>query len=92
MRVRVHAAGDGKADCFELNVPVGRDPELYVLIETLPTAQAVAVDGKHRVEQGDTLYALARRYGVRLRDLQEVNGLTERSILRIGMLLEIPVR
>ena len=75
---------------FALNVPADSDPELYGLIEKLPAAQAVAVEGKHKVEQGDTLYDLARRYGVKLADLQEVNDLSSKSILRIGMLLEIP--
>jgi len=77
---------------FALKVPPNRDPELYALIEKLPAAQAVAVDGKHKVEQGDTLYDLARKYGVSLNDLQEVNDLTSKSILRIGMLLEIPAK
>ena len=75
---------------FVLNVPIDSDPELFALIDSLPSAQVVAVDGMHRVEQGDTLYDLARRYGVPLRDLMDVNNLTEKSILRIGLLLEIP--
>ena len=77
---------------FALKVPAGGDPELYALIDKLPAAPAIAVDGKHKVEQGDTLYDLARRYGVRLDDLQEVNNLTAKSILRIGMTLQIPAR
>jgi len=77
---------------FALKVPADSDPELYALIEKLPEAPAIAVDGKHKVEKGDTLYDLARRYGVRLADLQEANNLTAKSILRIGMMLDIPVR
>jgi len=77
---------------FALKVPADSDPELYALIEKLPAAPAIAVDGKHKVVQGDTLYDLARRYGVRLDDLQEVNHLTAKSVLRIGMTLEIPAR
>ena len=77
---------------FELRVPAGGDSEQYALIEKLPAANVVAVDGKHKVVQGDTLYGLALRYGVRLADLQEANDLTSKSILRIGMLLETPVR
>jgi membrane-bound lytic murein transglycosylase D len=72
-----------------LKVPTG-DPEQYALIEKLPPAQTITANGKHKVEQGDTLYGLAGKYGVRLADLQEVNGLSSKSILRIGMLLEIP--
>ena len=77
---------------FALKVPAGSDPGLYALIEKLPEAKAVAVDGKHKVVQGDTLYDLARRYGVRLVDIQEANNLTSKSILRIGMMLDIPTR
>ena len=77
---------------FALRVPADSDPKLYALIEKLPEAPAIAVDGKHKVEKGDTLYDLARRYGVRLADLQEVNNLTDKSILRIGVVLDIPVR
>ena len=75
---------------FVLKVPPGIDPDLYALVEKLPAVQVAAVDGKHKVEQGDTLYDLARKYGVKLADLQEVNDLSSKSILRIGMLLEIP--
>ena len=77
---------------FVLKVPADSDPGLYALIEKLPEAKAVAVDGKHKVVQGDTLSELARRYGVRLADLQEANNLTSKSILRIGMMLDIPTR
>jgi len=77
---------------FLLKVPSDSDPELYALIEKLPEAPAIAVDGKHKVEKGDTLSALAQKYGVRLADLQEVNNLTAKSILRIGMMLDIPAR
>ena len=74
---------------FVLKVPTG-DPEQYALIEKLPPAQTITANGKHKVEQGDTLSGLAGKYGVRLADLQEVNSLSSKSILRIGMLIEIP--
>ena len=76
---------------FVLKVPTNTDPELFALIGKLPAAKAVAVDGKHKVEQGDTLYDLARKYDVPLKDLQEVNNFTSESILSIGVVLEIPV-
>ena len=77
---------------FALKMPFESDPELYSLIEKLPAAPAISVDGKHKIEQGDTLSALAIRYGVRLKDLKEANNLTDKSILRIGVLLDIPSR
>ena len=44
----------------------------------------------HEVASGDTLLAIARRYGVDLDDILEANGLSERSVLRVGQELEIP--
>lgn len=43
----------------------------------------------HVVEQGETLYALARRYGVALPDLMEWNGLGPKDVLRVGQRLTI---
>lgn len=44
----------------------------------------------HRVGKGETLSGLARRYGVRLRTLAELNGLRVNSHLRQGQRLLIP--
>ncbi|MBX2973174.1 MAG: peptidoglycan DD-metalloendopeptidase family protein [Flavobacteriales bacterium] len=38
----------------------------------------------HVVRSGDTLFALSRRYGVRVSDLCRINGISERSTLSIG--------
>ncbi len=43
----------------------------------------------HRVRSGDTLSAIARHYGVELRQLFRLNGLDGRSILRPGQELRI---
>ena len=76
---------------LKVPIPVGGDRELNAFIEKLPSLPAIAVDGKHKIVQGDTLYGLALKYGVKLDELQEVNALTAKSILRIGTILDIPV-
>lgn len=38
----------------------------------------------HIVRGGDTLFALSRRYGVRVSELCRINGISERSMLSIG--------
>lgn len=41
----------------------------------------------HVVRRGDTLYALSRRYGVKVRDICRINGISESSTLSIGQRL-----
>lgn len=41
----------------------------------------------HVVRRGDTLFALSRRYGVKVNELCRINGISERSTLSIGQRL-----
>ena len=52
-------------------------------------AQAVAREASIEVQQGDTLYGLARRYGVTIAALKEANGL-QNEVLRPGQRLSLP--
>lgn len=44
----------------------------------------------HKIVWGDTLWGIANRYGVKLDDLLELNGLTKSSIILPGKTLKIP--
>lgn len=57
---------------------------------TTPGAAATP-EGTHRVVAGDTLSAIARRYGTTVAALREKNGITG-STIRVGQLLQIPGR
>ena len=46
----------------------------------------------HRVARGDTLAALARRYGTTVRAIQGANNMGRRTVIRIGQRLRIPTR
>jgi murein DD-endopeptidase MepM/ murein hydrolase activator NlpD len=46
----------------------------------------------HVVRQGDSLWRVARQYGVDVRSLMRTNNLNEKSILQVGMRLVIPGR
>jgi hypothetical protein len=48
----------------------------------------VAPTGQHTVVSGDTLYALARRYGVTVAQLRDWNGLTS-DLLTVGQVLRV---
>jgi len=70
-------------------------PEARPVIKK-PSRQAVLVEPVHSfrytVIAGDTLYSLAERFGISVRELAAVNGLPENAPLRIGQRLIIPAR
>lgn len=54
-----------------------------------PKPQPAAAARSHKVVKGDTLYSLARRYGVTVDAIKKANNLADSS-LRIGQRLKIP--
>jgi len=54
------------------------------------TAPVMSGDIVHFMEQGDTLYSLARRYGVSVEELLEKNAIADPSGLSVGTRLLIP--
>ena len=52
------------------------------------TAATIIQDGSapvyHRIKSGDTLGAIARRYGTTVQKLCELNGITKTTVLRLG--------
>ncbi|HUR40284.1 MAG TPA: LysM peptidoglycan-binding domain-containing protein [Verrucomicrobiae bacterium] len=47
---------------------------------------------RYRVQKGDNLGAIARRYGVRVTDLKQANGIGNKTFIRAGQVLKIPPR
>ncbi len=43
----------------------------------------------HRIKQGDTLGAIARKYGVSVKELCELNSISSRTVLRVGKSLRV---
>lgn len=43
----------------------------------------------HRIKQGDTLGAIARKYGMSISELCEINSISTRTVLRVGKSLRI---
>jgi nucleoid-associated protein YgaU len=71
-------------------LPVGG--ELVPQIPAPTPTPASAAERRVRVEEGDTLYSLAKRHygsGSRWTEIAKLNGLSERSVLREGMELRI---
>ncbi|MEZ5926732.1 MAG: LysM peptidoglycan-binding domain-containing M23 family metallopeptidase [Hyphomicrobiaceae bacterium] len=62
-----------------------------VLAAPAQSDYSLAGDGEsYKVQSGDSLYGIARRFNVRAEDLAEANGIDDPSKLRVGQSLRIP--
>lgn len=75
---------------FELSLPEGAAERFYAELAEIPEQKWVSWR-RHRVRRGETLSVIARRYGTSVQGIVEVNGISRRSLLRIGQELIIPV-
>lgn len=57
---------------------------------TTGATAANASSGTHTVRSGDTVWDLARRYGVSVSSITAANGLDSRAVIRAGQRLSIP--
>jgi lipoprotein NlpD len=57
---------------------------------TSPASNPAAPLAAHRVSRGETLYGIARRYGLPLSELLSLNNLSEKSVLKEGDTLRVP--
>jgi membrane-bound lytic murein transglycosylase D len=66
--------------------------------ETKPNNQATEGDvsqtgeahnGSHQVKNGETLWSIAKRYGLAIENLRKLNGLERKSVLRVGQHLKL---
>ncbi|QOL26976.1 type IV pilus biogenesis/stability protein PilW [Thalassotalea sp. LPB0316] len=60
------------------------DESSQARIEQLPSMRSVPV---HVVKSGESVYGIARRYNLTMREVQKWNRLSSRSILKIGQVL-----
>jgi murein DD-endopeptidase MepM/ murein hydrolase activator NlpD len=62
-----------------------------VLESRAPANYSLAGDGEtYRVQSGDSLYGIARRFNVRAEDIAEANGIDDPAKLRPGQVIRIP--
>jgi membrane-bound lytic murein transglycosylase D len=81
---------------YELMIPrhaLAKPPS--VAMAEIPAKERFAEqkrDRFHKVQRGETLSVIARRYGVRESELVAVNGLRSRHRIRVGQVLRLPTR
>jgi membrane-bound lytic murein transglycosylase D len=74
---------------FELHLPEGTSGRFFDEIAAIPPEQWVSWR-RHRVEEGETLSGLARKYRIRVDAIADANGLAPSDTLRLGEKLIIP--
>ena len=79
-----------------IRVPVGKGQAFMAAYLALDEDQRFSQQRfyfvRYRVQRGDTLGTIARRYGVGLSALRQANGIGSRSFIRVGQVLRIPPR
>jgi membrane-bound lytic murein transglycosylase D len=68
------------------------DADLAPVADNLPdtsSTKSAANTKTHKVKSGDTLWGIAKRYGVSLRALKQLNGIGANTALRIGQKLQL---
>src|SRR5688572_8131574 len=79
---------------FELRVPRDTAAVAEELLATIDADKLFAsqrVDREHRVQRGDTLTKIAAEYRVSLAALMRVNGMTNRTVIRVGQAILLPL-
>jgi membrane-bound lytic murein transglycosylase D len=74
---------------YALRIPRGRTAAFLAALAVIPPAQRVPWVS-HRVRKGETAAAIARRYGVSLPTVLELNDLARRQALRPGSTILVP--
>ncbi len=78
---------DGRA--LTIRIPAGRRDTFLQALSRIPPAQRVSWS-RHQVRKGETALGIARRYGVDVQVVLELNGLRRRQPLKAGTVLRLP--
>lgn len=73
----------------QLLVPVADAAQFTLALDKLPKIKPMQIAGDYKVKSGDTLGALAKRYGTSVAAIQAANNLKSTN-LRVGQSLSIP--
>jgi len=74
---------------FTLRIPAGRADAFLEALERIPSAERVSWI-HHTVRKGETPAIIARRYGVDVQSVLDLNGLRKRQPLKTGIALRVP--
>lgn len=72
---------------FQIRVPAGKGQAVSDAIEKI---KPIEFPFQYKVQKGDSLWSISRKYGVTVQQLCDTNGIKEKDILKIGKILYIP--
>lgn len=75
---------------FDVRVPPGAAGPVSACLRDIPAERRVTLR-THTVGRGQTLASVARRYGVRVSEIADANGISVRKRLAVGTELLIPI-
>ena len=75
---------------YTLRVPAGRRDDVLAALDRIPPAERVTWV-RHQIRKGETPASIAKRHGVELQAVLEMNGLRKRQALKPGGTLLIPL-
>ncbi len=78
----------------KLKVPSSKKKKMATLSPVTNTPSSTATHSKktHTVKKGETLYSLARTYGLKPMQIARHNGLSDEALLKIGQKLTLPLK
>ncbi|HBQ21725.1 MAG: hypothetical protein A2Z91_03130 [Deltaproteobacteria bacterium GWA2_38_16] len=78
---------------YTLRIPKGKKEVFEAkALEGEPQSKEKTIFHSHKIKQGDTLYQIARTYGIQVSPIIEMNKLKSTHTLRPGQFLIIPVK
>lgn len=72
-----------------VRVPMGMGGTTLAALALVPQNERVLY-ARHKVRSGDTLYGIARQFGVSVSSIQQTNHMGRRTLIRVGAELLIP--
>jgi len=91
-RVRLTPTVSAAATAAATKTTMAENPEAPAasVAAAPPATEETATPRFHRVQRGDTLYGIARRYGVSVRAIAAANGIRNIHLIYVGQRLIIP--
>lgn len=63
---------------------------IFICLFFIAAVSFLAADTSYKVEKGDTLYSISRKYQITVAELRAANNLSETDVIKVGQKLKIP--